>query len=341
MGKKLTIHVGMGKTGTSALQKFLLKETGFLKRSGIHYLGRFLEHIDGFDGLIGPGEVNTPAALAVGLAELETFAAKSEASHFIWSNEVLAQARNAPDTSAVIGAYAKESTVFDEVEILLVFRRQDEWIESAYRQWGLKHKLHVGHSTKTPQEFVDESAHHLDYAAIYDLWSGAAPTTVHSYDDIRNVDGIVQYFCRYWGLRHPDRFDEYKLVHGSLGPSQANFVALYNRGHADKVRDYDMRRVMRIYNLPEMSPPDTAAMPLDVREAVLAAQQETNAKLAKALGRETLFHDRPVAKPQQYDNRIEDALTYLAVISREQAEEIQRLRHRLNALEKQIGKRDG
>ncbi|MEN8837884.1 MAG: hypothetical protein ABF243_12225 [Celeribacter marinus] len=341
MSKKLTIHVGMGKTGTSALQQFLLKEIGFLKRSGIHYLGRFLEHIDGFEGLTGPGELNTPAALAVGLAELETFAATSEASHFILSNEVLAQARNAQDTSAVIGAYAKETEVFSEVEIVLVFRRQDEWIESAYRQWGLKHKLHTGFSTKTPQEFADESAHHLDYAAIYDLWSNAAPTSVHSYDDIRDVDGIVQYFCTYWGLRHPDRFDEYKSVHGSLGPSQANFVALYNRGHEEKVRDYDMRRVMRMYSLPELSAPDSATMPLEIRQSVLDRYAPTNTDLARALGRDRLFHERPVGKPSQYSNRVEDALTYLAVISREQAEEIQRLRHRLNALEKLVGKRDG
>ena len=52
MKRTLVIHIGTGKTGTSAIQGFLAKNAGPLRELGVHSWGRFLE--DAF----------TPAAFA-------------------------------------------------------------------------------------------------------------------------------------------------------------------------------------------------------------------------------------------------------------------------------------
>lgn len=332
MGKKLTIHIGMGKTGSTALQSFLDKETEFLGAAGVHYLGRFLERMGGAG--VQTKAATTPEVAAALLAELEDFAATAAGiDHFIWSNEVIAQARNTEDMATVIAAFAQTSAVFDAVEVVLVFRRQDEWLESAYRQWGLKHKLQTGYATVTPEGFASDYAHQFDYDRIHRIWSTAVTTTVHSYDDIRQNGGIVQYFCAHWGLSWKERFEKYNSVHSSLGASQASFVALNNRGEAEKVRDYDMRKVMNRYDLPELSD-GAPTVPEAVRRAVLEEHRAGNAALAARLGREHLFHDAPVSDRAPYDNRVEDALTYLAQIVRQQTDEIQRLRNRITKLEK-------
>lgn len=337
MGKKLTIHIGMGKTGTTALQQFLEQETAFLAQAKIHYLGRFLDKMDRPSGA-DHFNATSPEAVKGRLSELDRFAAsKPDGTHFIWSNEAISQAVNTADIAQVVQDWIEGSAAFSQVEILLVFRRQDEWLESAYRQWGLKHKLQRGYAVATPEEFVKTYAHQLDYKTIHAAWASRLPTSVHIYDDLRDEGGIVQYFCAHWGLEAPERFEKYNSVHGSLGPSQAHFVALNNRGEMDKVRDFDMRKVMRRYDLPELSD-GAPTVPPALRTRVLEAQRENNAALAATLGRDGLFHDRPVTDRAPYDNRLEDALTYLVQIARQQTEEIQRLRNRVNKLEKKLGK---
>ncbi|WP_417250022.1 hypothetical protein [Celeribacter sp.] len=336
MGKKLTIHIGMGKTGSTAFQQFLDAETEFLLRAGMHYLGRFLNKMDG-PPPAGERSATSPEAVALRLSELDRFAAAQEGiDHFIWSNEAIAQGKNTADIAEVAAAFLERSEAFSSVEILLVLRRQDEWLESAYRQWGLKHKLKTGYAVAMPEEFAETYAHQLDYKTIHAAWGSRLPTSVHVYDDLRHKGGIVQYFCAHWGLEAPKKFEKYNSVHGSLGPSQAHFVALNNRGEAEKVRDFDMRKVMRRYDLPELSD-GAPTVPPALRARVLEAQRENNAALAATLGRDRLFHDRPVTDRAPYDNRVEDALTYLVQIARQQTEEIQRLRNRINKLEKKLG----
>lgn len=337
MGKTLTIHVGMGKTGTSALQKFLREETDYLAARGIHYAGERVDRLTGYGGIPKNTSVSTPEHVSIALGEMARFAAeRDDISRVVWSNEVLAQSLNAAETSAVIGAFAAQTDVFDAIEIVLVFRRQDEWFESAYRQWGLKHKLQEGHHNMTPEAFLDAKDHQFDYLGIYETWSAVASTQVHLYDDLRAAGGIVQYFCGIWGLEPLDAFEKYNSIHGSLGPSQVNFVALYNRIHDERVRDFQLGKMMRQYDLPELSDKGEATVPQSLREQALLARVIDNATLAQKLGREQLFHEEPVSKPVSYDNTVEDALSYLIHICREQSGEIQRLRNRLNRLEKRL-----
>ena len=148
MKRTLIIHVGMGKTGSSSIQKTLRMARQSLEKSGIKYLGLMLEHVE------LPNKYKWQKAGGWrDYTALDSMQANNELAHvlkfadeqlpasittLVWSNESLFD--RLEDVKAAI------DTLHDRYDIRIVgyIRRPDSWITSAYLQWGIKHKTYSG-----------------------------------------------------------------------------------------------------------------------------------------------------------------------------------------------------
>lgn len=317
----------MGKTGTTAIQSFLNEERKKFMKIGVLVSGVFLENLRRGYRLPLQSSVLDPKLLCDGLKEIERAASRMDGiDHVVWSNETLNVPFNlnmVSRTAGVVSAFARETNVFDKVEIVLVFRRQDEWIESAYRQWGLKHKFYGGRRILSPEEFFNKVKPFLNYSLHYQKWSQATigPVRVISYDEVESRGSIVRPFCDLLGLNWDDSFSHYNHVYSSPGPALSYFYANYNRGFGEAVDPEHFARMIEGYNLPELSSPDTAFFSAKLRRDILAQYDESNRKLARcALGSDQLFSERPVKEVEPYITGSEDTLTYLSMITRQQHE---------------------
>ncbi|MCO5161911.1 MAG: hypothetical protein M9939_12285 [Mesorhizobium sp.] len=148
---KLVIHIGHGKTGSSSIQKTLLQHTAELSKQGIKYLGLMLENASnphrkawqrnsGSDQYFDKTSSEEANAQLLEVLSEEISALQSEGfSCAIWSNEWLAtRGRH------VLPALSVLKSRGIDIEVQCYVRRHDEWAQSAYLQWGVKHKSYEG-----------------------------------------------------------------------------------------------------------------------------------------------------------------------------------------------------
>lgn len=148
---KLVVHIGHGKTGSSSIQKTLLQHASELARQGVKYLGLMLEHAtspsrmswqnmggsDAFFDTKSASDANNEL-YSVLLGEMSRLE-KDNVSLAIWSNEWLATRGY-----QVLPALSELRGRGIDIEAQCYVRRHDEWAQSAYLQWGIKHKSYEG-----------------------------------------------------------------------------------------------------------------------------------------------------------------------------------------------------
>lgn len=149
MKRKLIIHIGMGKTGSSSIQKTLRRGQESLIKNGMQYLGLMLEHAPfGTEAYSWQKASGWPVFLSQDTrlsnnqlidALIKTDKLLADNIHtLIWSNESFFEGGN-----RVLTALETVKEIFD-IEIVGYIRRPDSWIMSAYLQWGIKHKSYAG-----------------------------------------------------------------------------------------------------------------------------------------------------------------------------------------------------
>jgi hypothetical protein len=342
---KLTLHVGLGKTGTSAVQNFLDRESATLKAAKIKNTGINLQHLARKYRMSSQGEINDNDALRVGLQGIEAAGKRLGSSgHIIWSNEALTMSHNLATITDTIAEFTLTSKVIDEVEVVLVLRRQDEWLESAYRQWALKHKTYNRRRILTIEEYKKSTSHLLNYETLYDQWSklGDTAVTVVDYHTLRDTGGIVRYFADHMGLSWNDKFDDYGNVHGSLGPALSHLVASYNSGFYGEVFPERFSRVINEAQLPEISAKGSVFVGGPLRAALIDEYQASNTSLSqKAFGDDRLFSTASLKEGPLYSSGPRDTVKYLWMLAKKQQDEISLLKaeqddilDRLNRLER-------
>ncbi|MGG7565647.1 hypothetical protein ACQ5SO_05730 [Rhodovulum sp. DZ06] len=322
---RLIIHAGLGKTGTTALQTWLSRAQGLAAR-GILHAGIELQGLPGRMRLPGQGAVGDPGLLARGLEKIEAAAARPEVDAIVWSNESIGMSHNRAGIAAALDAFLAGSAHVDALEIVLVLRRQDEWIESAYRQWGLRHKMRKGYGVPTPRQYLAGAQGLLDYRGLWRLWSrvGGAAVRVISYDDVMAGGGMAPVFAReVLGIDAADHpvpgGPADGRVHVSPGPALSYFHALYNAGRPGPVPPEEFGALIEACALPELAPPGAAFFGKAIRREILRRHAADNDALAQeALGRPHLFADRPVADVARYTEGPQHALTYFALIAARQ-----------------------
>lgn len=321
----------MGKTGTSAVQAFLNNEGALLAQNGLFDAGMRLHKFESGAPMPGQNSPDQPARHREGLAMLAEEAAKLKGiKTVVWSNEAIAMSPRTAKIAERTYNWYKGQKTFDEIEIVLVFRRQDDWIESAYRQWGLKHKFQQERSILSVEDYLPRDEGKLDYYAIYKAWCilGQENVKVISFDDARALPGgVVEAYAGMLGVPWTDELAaEYGKVYASLGPSLSYFNAVYNSGYVGSVLPPEFKSMITDYKLPELSPKNVGFVSTETRQRLLDANRESNRMVAReALGREELFDDRPVKEIEVYKTGERDVLTYLTMINKIQHDRLREL----------------
>ncbi|MEM7525833.1 MAG: hypothetical protein AAF360_19175 [Pseudomonadota bacterium] len=177
MRKRLILHIGMHKTGSTSIQRYLSRNRRLLRLVGIHY-----PETRGPDGRRQPKQ-NTiftaisheadfgaphpdlgPAAGVIdGIArQIE----RARARTAILSAEGLSGER--PVFAAAMAPLAQR---FD-VTVVIFLRRPDLWVESFYKQMVFSRDVR---EVRSFEEFLsaDDTQAHLDYGAIIGWWAEA------------------------------------------------------------------------------------------------------------------------------------------------------------------------
>jgi hypothetical protein len=157
-GGRLTLHIGIHRTGTTGLQRGLAANRDRLKAQGKCYPFKGTNHQDIAWGL-HRGKMSDKGLVK----QLEPYVGES---HIILSGEDFCIHRD-------LEWLAPLKEIYD-VEAIVYLRRQDHWLMSWYNQ-HVKWPFSKRHSVMTPQEFMGclDEFYWLDFDKMLGLWGGA------------------------------------------------------------------------------------------------------------------------------------------------------------------------
>ncbi|QNE31008.1 hypothetical protein F1C10_02910 [Sphingomonas sp. NBWT7] len=231
--RRLVIHAGLGKSGSSAIQKYCRENSAALRDHGAAYLGMFLER-----GAASPHDFASSAALEDALSRdaaiedrlvsllQEKIEARPGVQTFIWSQ--IALARHA----GVVGRVVERLRPVCDAEVILYFRHQASWLVSAYLQWGVKHKTYPGPLRAFAEWLPLAEARGGGYRAVIEAWLraiGAERLHLRSYDQTPDV---VADFLAVTGLGSVPQGGDATRHYETPDPALMTLFRLY-QGQAD------------------------------------------------------------------------------------------------------------
>ncbi|MEP7158393.1 MAG: hypothetical protein ABI797_03125 [Chloroflexota bacterium] len=272
---RLVVHIGAAKTGSSAVQDFLVRNVRQLARRGVLVPGNDLsvKVVDGnqnwyFQSLLStgaPGEQQVPERLR----QLAQHCRKHRLSMIVVSAESLS---TGPASPALFAPLREEF----EISVVLYVRRQDEFLLAAWSQWFMK----------TEADFRGwlerATGTRGNWEAVIEPWAEALPGAnirVRVYEPARLTDGdVVTDFMNVLGvgLDGLERPDE-ERINRSLN-EVATQVAMRNPHLFSGRHDRDFTNFLRAYGERAATEPVNTGAFLSAaeRRALVARYSESN-----------------------------------------------------------------
>lgn len=239
MNRTLYLHIGIHKTGTSAIQIVCMKNHDELLRAGILFPKAGFTRkpaaeetaTSGHRGLLGFMKEPAKLAHSVGRALLDEIEA-SACDRIVISSEVFSAPHN---RGAVEGVSWFRQQGFN-VKLIAYLRRQDIWLDSFYRErlkWvGKKYR-----ETRSIEGFWREEGHDwLNYKSRMGVWVEAVArgnAVIRSYEDIQTTGGVVADFLKIIGADEcPNMSGSGEAQNPSLPRSAADLVRAFNASSA-------------------------------------------------------------------------------------------------------------
>ncbi len=294
MGKRLILHVGQSKTGTSTIQDFLAHNRRRLARqAGLLYpqAGRQGAAHHRIAALFLPagnaGWIRREDAEAL-RASLEEEVEQQGPGAVVISSEALFNARSIEDVRDFFSGFS--------VEILVILRRQDRWLDSLYQ-----HQLKVGETDLDPQPWLAARVSTLDYAARVGRWAdvfGDSHVRVGVFEPANLRDGLMAYFFRQAGLPVPVGLEEPPARNERLSRDALAYLRRVPRQSMTPAERQSLRRALEAWS---QANPDPASWryffsPAE-RADILARCEVANAAVARRFLPESggvLFRDTAI-----------------------------------------------
>lgn len=321
--KILYLHIGIHKTGTSALQEFFARNDSALERYGIHYpcFGRnpirgFAHHW--FTMPINPqrpigynGNTFQQNVLLMGKESIGKRA-------ILISSETLCKVTDMTLLPIL-------HRLADEIKIIIYLRRQDEFIQSAYNQFVKQNRI-----TISIQDFLKYELEEgrLDYHAICERWShvfGKENIIVRVYEKEQFRSGnLFSDFLNLLEIRTTEQFtylDE--KVNISFSPIALMFKKTVNNFDIPPEMNEKLNEVLTDYSKKSCLMKEMSYSLFSKRERIniLTKYSESNSKVAKEyLGRPDgqLFYKNlnnldEISKPckELSSNNIKDVVAFI------------------------------
>ena len=214
MNKKLILHIGTEKTGTTSIQEFLYENNEALKDRGVFFplspcgSNKFPNHRKLATACFDDGHVDDSfSSLRLSdfefsnwsesiLKEIKDELKSSDCSVHILSSEHFSSRLKSIDEINRLHTFLSE--IYSEIEVLVYFRRQDQYVVSSYSTL-LKSG---GTSSKILPSKIDETV--LNYYLMCEKWSsifGESSMNVRIFDRSKLIDSnIISDFMGFIGL---------------------------------------------------------------------------------------------------------------------------------------------
>lgn len=317
---KAIIHIGTEKTGTTTIQHFLQRNRDLLATLGIVYprtpglinhraLAVYVKNeFKQEDGFILENNLSAPERLQLWKTNFQT-RLQAELRQLdagvhsvIFSSEHLHS--RLPGEEGIQNLKALLSPWFEEIEILVYLRRQDQLAVSAYST-----KLKVG---KTPNEIldlnVDPQSHYYNYNIFLNKWRsvfGRPHIKVIFYEPVtfRNTD-LISGFLASTGIPDNEQWVRPQRLNEKLSWQSQHLLRRYNKrypGYDDNGRNLlNIRVRQKLLKRLETRFPGPSEMP--TRSQAIAFYdifREDNRQLAREwFGRELLFEENFAEYPE-------------------------------------------
>jgi hypothetical protein len=293
MTKRLILHVGQSKTGTSTIQDFFAHNRRRLGReAGVLYpqAGRQGAAHHRIAALFLPAGnaawIRREDAASL-RASLDEEVAQSSADTVVVSSEALFNARSIDDVRTFFDGFT--------VEILVILRRQDRWLDSLYQ-----HQLKVGETDLEPQAWLAARASTLNYAGRVGRWAdvfGDAHLHIGVFEPANLSGGLMAFFFRTAGLPVPADLDEPPARNERLSRHALAYLRAARRDLAGPERQR-LRRALEQWSQanPDPAPWRFFFSPAE-RADILARCAAGNAAVARRFlpsGDGVLFHDTAI-----------------------------------------------
>ncbi len=170
----LFVHIGTGKTGSTAIQKYMANRRGDFTKHGIYYLGINLEH--------SPSNHRFSWQKPTGIGILQSMSPEQAIQEL---NQALEEALSSIGSER-IGVWSNES-IYERPSVYIPLfqnllrggeytvkpiayaRSTQSYVLSAYRQWGVKHKTYPGKILGF-SEWVSSRLNFLSYGEKLKKW---------------------------------------------------------------------------------------------------------------------------------------------------------------------------
>jgi hypothetical protein len=343
--KHLLVHIGTGKTGSTAIQQALLQSAQQLRAQGVHYWGLNLEGVDSPDPFPWQKESGTPdlQKLSDAVASQQLSQAVNRAleqlpdgATAVWSNESIYE-RPGAYLSWLQGLQSE--TV--RCTVVAYARSHSDYISSAYKQWGIKHKTYRGPILGF-SDWVLARREFLSYGLKLAHWDTAFADHFRlvNYDVINDV---VEDFSRFLPESARTLSAGPRRVNRSPDPAILALYALHNSQYAEPVTPSAMLGLLRQFpKLRQLQPlPSLASLfpnteQIQTAEDVLREDGELVNAMLRRHGQPLLQHSQSTADestliPEQITADLLAAMMHMLT---QQNERIVQLEQALNNREK-------
>jgi len=253
MKKKLLIHIGTHKTGSTAIQKVLFSNSTLLLENDIDYLPADCiwstgHHALGWYMKDSLGPVKEYYKNEEGLDALDSYIKSilnSPASTVILSSETLFTTTN-------YGSLTKFKKALEDkfdIEVIIYLRHQSGFLFSWYSELVT---ASYGKTTSQFNSFIKNPQYPADYISVLDKWSdifGEKHINVHSYEHESVDSNLIKNFFQRWF----PKFEVTKLTmdngysHVSLAPEAIEELRSFNtHKHDEKERGRKIQELRKI-----------------------------------------------------------------------------------------------
>jgi len=288
----LFIHIGLQKTGTTALQKCLSANEEHLKHQGLLYCDRtigldvrkgasahhFIPH-----ALENKRRGYTPDApfskLGDHIRELRKQAGDFKGHSLISSEDF--STLNEEQIMSLRQRFGSHN-----IKIIIVFRRQDYWLDSL-----IGHLMKVGRDIDI-DSFIASNAHMMNYKAVCDRWAAAFGEDAIIVDTYENSD-VWETLNRCMGYETAKTLQEpLPVANKSLSVQSTKFLQLL-RGHTSTA---GLRKALEEVEIDIAAVPKLKYLSVDAADRIMQEYGPVNAEIAqKYFSRSRLFKDQETA----------------------------------------------
>ncbi len=251
MVRHIIVHIGTGKTGSTAIQRHLSSRKVSLPELNVSFWGLNLEHCttktkyswqqpSGIGLLQRMSEAKAKEELAVVLEE----ALSENADLAIWSNESIYE-RPGVYVPLLRGLIDRGLC---SITIIAYVRSIRGYIHSAYKQWGIKHKTYSGEILGFT-DWIKTNVEFLSYGSKLAHWDQAFSTDlqVYNYDVVGDVLHHFMSLIPHCKSIVPQKSDNRE--NASPSEIQLALYALYNNQFAEPVLPHAITSLLRRYKL--------------------------------------------------------------------------------------------